>query len=185
MNKFSKLGTKKKETNVLYKGSYMNVVDLEGWEVVSEKDMVICLPYLVNNNTVILRMEDIPPYKERYSAEHFFTVMSGGIEEGESKIDAVRRELAEECGIAVNSTVDIEFRSPLMVSKGNTAQYHICLLPLSQYDYTEVKAVGDGSKHEANSGIVQVQIKDLHKIPHTDLITAYTLNLLLQEYGTL
>jgi 8-oxo-dGTP pyrophosphatase MutT (NUDIX family) len=186
MRKFSNIKTAKVQDDALYKGNYLKVIDLEGWEIVEEKDMVICVPYLVNQNKVILRLEDIPPYKKRFKNEQkFFTVMSGCIEEGESKEDTLKRELEEECGIQLLPHARFEFMQPLMVSKGNIAQFNICLLAISDNDYVEVKAKGDGSKHEVNSGIVKINARDMGRVRCADIITSYTLNLMLQQYGTI
>ena len=166
------------ESNVLFENDYLKVLDLEGWTVVKEKDMVVTIPYLVEYNQVVLRMEDIPPFKSRFPAmEHFVTCVSGSIEEGESPQQTLFREVEEETGIVIKEGYEVEFAKPLFASKGNTAQYHICLLPLYEKDYYEVIPKGDGSESEAKSKNVKLDVKYLNNINTNDLITTHLIGL--------
>lgn len=183
MEKFTKHTKQIKEEaevdNTLWKNDYMKVIDAEGWTVVEESDMVVTIPYIVEYNQVILRLEDIPTYKLKYpNMEHFLTCVSGSIEKGESPKDALLREVEEETGLVVNKDIEVEFFKPLFVSKGNTAQYHICLLPLHEKDYYEVIPKGDGSESEAKSSNVKIDVKYLNNIVSNDLITSHLIGLM-------
>jgi len=179
MEKFTKHTKKIQEiaeenNKTLWENDYLRVFETEGWTAVDEKDMVVTIPYLVEYNQVILRMEDIPPFKMKYpEMEHFVTCVSGSIEKGESPKETLIREVKEETGIVIKDDFDIDFARPLFASKGNTAQYHICILPLYEKDYYEVIPQGDGSVSESKSKNVKLDVKYLNTITTNDLITTH------------
>ena len=56
-----------------------------------------------------------------------------------------------------------------------TSKAYPFILPLNERDYHEVVAKGDGSKSEAMSKSVKVDIKHIDAINACDLVTAYML----------
>lgn len=160
----------------VYKGQYMEVLGVEGWEVVSEKDMVVALPYFVEEGTVMVRAEYVPTYKLKHPGHtHFLTLMSGGIEEGETPVQALRRELREECGITLAARYSPQMLGRFMVSKGNTAQYHIYIVPLERGTYEQTRPTTDGSASEKKSSNVVVRVGHIKNLEPVDLLTAYVL----------
>ena len=159
MEKFTKLKPKSEFTepkdNVLYSNKYMKVIDFEDWTIIKESDFVVCIPYLIESNQIILRHEYIPTFKYVDGQDFHITVLSGGIELGESPERAILRELEEEAGIVVSPEFKIEFMKPLFVSKGNASKYHPCIIQLTERDYHEVMAKGDGSEAEKKSQSVK------------------------------
>jgi 8-oxo-dGTP pyrophosphatase MutT (NUDIX family) len=125
----------------------------------------------MDHNQVVLRKEYIPSYKKRNDIEYYLHVISGTIEEDESKEECLKRELIEEAGIVIRDSVPITFESPLFVSKGCNSQYHICILPLYIDDYYEVEAKGDGSKSEKLSNSVKVYNYNISELEASDTIT--------------
>lgn len=184
MEKFTKQTKQIKETaeennKTLWENDYMKVLEVEGWTVVEEKDMVVTIPYLVEYNQVVLRLEDVPPFKLKYpEMDHFVTCVSGSMEKGETPKETLLREVKEETGIVIKEDYAVEFARPLFSSKGNTAQYHICILPLYEKDYYEVIPQGDGSASESKSKNIKLDVKYLNNITTNDLITTHLISLL-------
>jgi hypothetical protein len=67
------------------------------------------------------------------------------------------------------------------VSKGNASKYYPCLLQLTESQYQEVIAKGDGSQAEKMSKSVKVDAKYLSNINSSDLITEYMITK-IKEY---
>lgn len=70
MEKFSKVKKrynidKSNDKNVQYDDNYIKVVSYEDWFIVSEKDVVVCIPYFIETNQFIIRNEYVPTYKYR------------------------------------------------------------------------------------------------------------------------
>ena len=177
MEKFSKLKPKtdfvEDKEDIVYSNDYVKVINFEDWTIVKESDFVVCIPYLIDSNQIILRHEYIPTYKYVDGQDYHITVLSGGIEVGETPERALLRELEEEAGIVVSPDYKVEFMKPLFVSKGNASKYHPCIIQLTERDYHEVVAKGDGSEAEKKSQSVKVDVKYLNSINASDLITEY------------
>jgi 8-oxo-dGTP pyrophosphatase MutT (NUDIX family) len=177
MEKFSKLKPKtdfvEDKEDIVYSNDYVKVINFEDWTIVKESDFVVCIPYLIDSNQIILRHEYIPTYKYIDGQDYHITVLSGGIEVGETPERALLRELEEEAGIVVSPDFKVEFMKPLFVSKGNASKYYPCIIQLTERDYHEVVAKGDGSEAEKKSQSVKVDVKYLNSINASDLITEY------------
>jgi 8-oxo-dGTP pyrophosphatase MutT (NUDIX family) len=162
-----------KKKNTLFSNDYVSVIDYEDWSIIDESDMVVCIIYLIEQNQFILRNEYIPTFKYIDGQEYHITVLSGTVKKGESYKTALLREIEEEAGIVISPEFNIEFMKPLFVSKGNTAKYHPSIITLTERDYHEVIAKGDGSKAEKKSQTVKVDIKYINAVNPSDLITEY------------
>jgi 8-oxo-dGTP pyrophosphatase MutT (NUDIX family) len=175
--KFTNLKPKKevedKENNIAFSNNHIKVINFEDWTFVKESDMVVCIVYLVETNQIILRHEYIPTFKYRDGQEFHVTVLSGGIEQGESPERAILREIEEEAGIVIDPDYKVEFMKPLFVSKVNSAKYHPCIIQLTETQYHEVIAKGDGSEAEKKSQSVKVDVRYLNSLNASDLITEY------------
>jgi 8-oxo-dGTP pyrophosphatase MutT (NUDIX family) len=185
MEKFSKLKPKDEfkepKDKVLYDTEYFKIIEYEDWHIIKERDSVVCIPYLIESNQFIIRYEYIPPFKYTDGQEYHITIISGGIERGETPKTTLIRELEEEAGIVLREDYQIEDMKPLFINKAHTNKYHPFILPLNERDYHEVVARGDGSKAESLSKSVKVDIKYLSTIEASDLITDYMLTK-LKEY---
>ena len=179
MEKFTKLKPKSddsdKKEDVLFSNDHVKIINYEDWHIIKESDFVVCIPYLVESNQIIIRHEYIPTFKMIDGQEYHLTVLSGTIESGETPERALLRELEEEAGLVLDANYTIEFMKPLFVSKGHASKYHPCLLPLMEKDYQEVVAKGDGSTAEKKSKSAKLDAKYLNSINASDLITEYML----------
>lgn len=188
MQRFSKLKPKDefvdKKEEILYKDDYLKVFKYEDWSVLEEMDTIICIPYLIETNQIILRYEYIPPFKYVDGQEYHVTVIAGGVERGETVEKALFRELEEEAGIVLRDDYKVEFMNPLFKSKGCVDKYHPCIITLSERDYHEILPKGDGSKAEDISKSVKVDVKFLKSLNVSDTITAYMLEKIKEHINT-
>lgn len=183
MQRFSKLRPKEEKDftdkdEIKYSDDHMKIINYEDWSVVKEKDMVVCIPYLIETNQIIIRNEYIPSFKYADGQEYHITLVGGGIEMGETPEQSLLRELQEEAGLVLRDNFKIEFEKPLFKTKGHADKYYPCILTLTENDYHEVLASGDGSKIEKMSQTVKIDTKFIKSLNASDLITEYMLNLL-------
>jgi 8-oxo-dGTP pyrophosphatase MutT (NUDIX family) len=188
MDKFSSLKPKeefkKDKEEPVYQDKHMSVIKFEDWSVVRHKDYVVCIPYLIESNQVILRYEYIPTFKYTDGQEYHLTLVGGGVEEGEPHNLAITRELEEEAGIVLREDYELEPLRPLFLTKMNANKVYPYIIALHEKDYHEIVPKGDGTKHEAISKSVKVNISQLKNLETSDLITDYIL-LKLKEYMNL
>jgi 8-oxo-dGTP pyrophosphatase MutT (NUDIX family) len=144
----------KKKEDVIYLMIIFKVINFEEWSI-KEKDLVVCIPYLIESNQIILRYEYIPTFKYVDGQDYHVTLVGGGVETGESNDTAVLRELEEEAGIVVNEEYQLESLKPLFM-KGATQKVTAYIIPLNERDYHEKVAQGDGSKVEKKSKSVKI-----------------------------
>lgn len=180
MDKFTKRGKvvkSPKKNEILFEDDYMKVIKKDDWSFIEESDSVCVLPILVEENKILLRMEVIPPFKDKDGKDFHLTCISGTIEDGEDPKKCLVREMEEEAGMILKNSVDIEFFQVLFKSKTGSSRFHLCVLPLSLYQYDEVVAKGDGSIHEKLSKTVDVDVKSINRLIPSDTVTY----LLIQE----
>jgi len=179
MEQFSKLKPGKltsEEDKVIFKDGHMSIIKYDGWNILKEKDGIICIPYLIELNQIIIRQEYIPSYKYADGQDYHLALVGGGIEPGESPEEALLRELQEEGGIVLRDNFHIEFEKPLFVGKSTSNKYYPCILPLTENDYHEVMVKGDGSRYEQMSQTAKIDIKYLNSLNASDVITEYMLD---------
>lgn len=177
MEKFSKLKPKTDLTpdkdDVLFDGGHLSVINYEDWSIIKEPDFVVCIIYLLEENQFILRQEYIPTFKYVDGQDYHITVLSGTMKEGETPETTLLREIEEEAGIVLRPDFKIEFMKPLFISKAHASKYHPAIITLTERDYHEVVAKGDGSKVEKMSQTIKLDKKYINSVNSSDLITEY------------
>jgi len=185
MERFSSLKPKDEfkegKEKVLFSDKNLKIVQFEDWSVIKDRDIAVCIPYLIDTNQIVLRYEYIPTFKYVDGQDYHVTLVCGGIEQGETPDKALLRELEEEAGIVLREDYQLEALRPLFINKASANKYYPYILPLNERDYHEVVAKGDGSKEEEMSKAVKVDIKYLSSLNTSDLVTDYML-LKLKEY---
>ena len=194
MNKFSKVlngevKINKEETELKYDGTYLKVVGYNQSEFVKEDDVVVVLPYLVDEASILLRSEYVPTYQYFYKnyneykhITNFLTVISGTVKTGESLKNTVRRELYEEAGVVLSSMYDFDIEKSMFMTKGNVSRYHVCILELRYNDFKVTTPPTDGTKIEKLSQTLKIGLGDLDELRTHDLITEYMLTKFKLEY---
>ena len=179
MDKFSKMKSseydneKKNKADILYQDDYIKVIKYDDWSIIQEHDVVVCIPYLIEQNKFIMRQEPIPSFKYADGQELHVTLVGGAIEQGEDSETALIRELQEEAGIVLRDGFKIEFEKPLFMTKAHVNKYYCCILNLSENDYHEVKITGDGTKVEDLSKTFKIDTKYINAVNSSDLVTEY------------
>jgi 8-oxo-dGTP pyrophosphatase MutT (NUDIX family) len=190
MDKFTNIikNQKPEEKPIIKYDGYVKVYSYKDWEILGENDMIIVLPYLVDEGYILLRNEFIPTYQWSYkdiykNSTNFLTILSGTMEDGETPDKTIRRELYEEAGIVLSNMVDLEIEKPLHVSKGSFTKYHTCILELRYNDFKLTKPVGDGSKSESLSKTIKVSLGDIDDLIYHDTITELMILKFKQKYN--
>lgn len=174
MELMSKL--QKKETKVLYDAGHFQVIDINGYVTVQEQDMVVCIPYFIEQKKIMLRYENIPSFELiQPGIEKYVNVMSTYINKEETPSDALKRGLKNEFGIELKNIKE-EIYNPIFINKGNTAKYHICILPLMEHNYELVQTVEAKKLDMLNSNIL-ININELPNLLIYDIITKYVLDI--------
>jgi 8-oxo-dGTP pyrophosphatase MutT (NUDIX family) len=175
IKKFTKLNPDKPNSQnkdkLVYKDFAIQIYDYDDWRFVKQKDGVICIPYLIETNQIIVRQEYIPSYKYVDGHDYHLHLVGGGIELGETPELALLRELQEEAGLVLRDNFNIEFDKPLFVAKHCSARYFPCILPLNENDYHEIVIKGDGTKFEQMAQTVKLDLKYLNSLNSSDVIT--------------
>ncbi len=172
----------KQEPKTVQTVNHIEVIDINGYTAIKEKDMVVCIPYLVEQNSILLRYENIPTFNlNRPEINKFVNVMSTVIDTHESPLDALKRGLLTEYSIQLKKE-NVEILNPIFINKGNTASYHICILPLMTYEYEMIQPT-DVKELEMKDNNIILNIMELKNIIIYDLITRYCLDLFKQHYS--
>ena len=179
MKKFTNLRPEEEKKiqkdDLLYKDDYLKVVKFEDWSILSGKDGVVCIPYLIETNQFIIRQEYLPPFKYAEGQEMHLACVGGAIEMGETPEEALLREIQEEAGLVLRDSYRIEFDKPLFIGKFTSIKVYPCILPLTENDYHEIAIKTDGTRCEKLSQTAKIDVKFLKKLNTSDIMTEYML----------
>lgn len=172
----------KKEAKVTFDAGHLQVIDINGYQAIQENDMVVCIPYLVERNEILLRYENIPTFELVNPAiDKYITVMSTVIDKHESPEDALNRGLLNEYGLKLRD-FSPEIVAPIFLNKRNTSRYYICILPLMDHNYEQVEPT-EVKKLEMSNNNISINILNIKNLIIYDLISRYTLDLFKQHYS--
>lgn len=172
---------KKPKPKTLFESEYLKVVDIWGYKAIQENDMIICLPYLVEKNIILLKYEEIKSYEfieQMY--DKWIVTMSKIINTDEEPVNALKTGLMEEFGIELKDNITPEIQQPLFITKGNTARFYICILPLMEHNYEQLQP---SSENKEMSKIISLSLKDINNILIYDMVTKCSIDLFKKEYA--
>lgn len=175
MKKFTNLRPEEekkfKKDDVLYKDDHFSVIKYEDWSVLTGKDAVVCIPYLIELNKFIIRQEYTPSFKYSDGNDLHLACVGGGIETGEDPETALLRELQEEAGLVLRDNFKLEFDKPLYLGKFTSIKIYPCIIPLNENDYHEIMIKGDGTRAENLSQTAKIDVKYLSSLNTSDVLT--------------
>lgn len=181
MELLSSVFNKVKSTELFAK-DYLRVIDIDGSTAIQELDMVVCIPYLVESNTILLRYENIPSFElVRPEITKFINVMSQPIDT--TPEEALKKGLLDKFGIELNEKKKLEILTPIFSNKTNTSRYHICILPLMSYDYQQIRIEDEVVTMGMKENNALINITELNNVIVYDLITRYCIDLFKKEFS--
>lgn len=170
------------EAKTVYDAGHFQVIDINGYVGVQEPDMVVCIPYLIEQKKIMLRYENIPTFQiVNPGIDKYVNVMSTTIEKHETPSDALKRGLSHEFGIELKNIQEQIFQ-PIFINKGTTARYHICILPLMEHNYQMLEP-GEVQKREMINSNILIGLHELKNVVIYDLITKYVVDIFKNEYA--
>lgn len=186
MDKFSKLNRKKspnkKREVIEYENDFIKINKFNDWTFITGNDCVFCIPYLIEENKFIIREEYIPTFEYKDGSKYHLSLVGGVIEEDETPIKALYREVEEEAGLIIRPEYSlIEELAPMYTFKNSAVKFYLYILPLNSIDFEETVAKGDGSKVERMSKSVKVDVSNIDRLLPSDIMTDYML-MKLKEY---
>lgn len=151
--------------DVKWSGEHFSIISPKDYEYesVHEANMVLCLPLV--DGKYIIRKEVCPAYevKENETGESkFWTMVSGTVEEGETLLQTLKREMGEETPVLPKRIQVLHRRKKIPFVKLTTQRASIYHFEVLEYEETE--AAGDGSKVESQSTHEFVSPKKLQEI---------------------
>lgn len=173
---------------LLMKGKWVDFVSFNGYEVLDEnKKLVMILPIIKSSQKsgaseellYGFRFEYCPPYMYYDNKErNWYTVISGGLEKGESSLDGALRELREEAGLIVPNlkNVDVELKNKnIPLCKSTTLRADIMVIDLTKSDVSWEDPSGDGTDAESKSNTVWLTSEEVESTltKNCDLLMTY------------
>lgn len=181
MNSFTQ--TIKKEAKVIFDAGSTQILNINDETVLQQNSKVICIPYLIEKNSILLRYEKIKAFNQiRPEIDKYITVMLSDITEDKSPLETLKTALISMYGIELSTDCKPEFLAPIFLAKDSTALYNICILPLMEYHYTQIipSELEEMKMKETN---IILNTSDLNNIIIYDLVTRYTIDLFKQHYS--
>lgn len=167
------------EYHTLWQGDYISVVSPKDtqYECVLDSNCVLAVP--IKDGLIGIRSEVVPSYEilDESMNTHFYTVVAGMVEYGESYEDALYRELKEETGVTILEGELFEF-STIPLFKVLANRFKLFVVDIKEY--TEEEHMGDGGEIEAESTTEWVTMSELKSIITTG--GNYDMTLLLAYY---
>jgi len=162
------------EAKQLYNGEWINLVSWNNYEFVDEASIVLVVLIRKDSEEVLygIREEYCPPYfydsesPDSATEELYYTLITGGIEEGEDAEDALYREIEEEAGIQIvpGQSQIIALSGSIPMVKFASTQVYPFVVNLEPGSFKVVEAIGDGTENEKKSKTSWVTAEEVNHI---------------------
>lgn len=171
----------KVKSKVLFDADQKCILDIQGTIAIQQPDMVVCIPYLSEKNTIFMKYENVAPFELiRPEISKYITIMSEAITT--TPEEALKTGLEKNYGIILDEKKKFEILQPIFINTTNTARYHICILPLMSYDYEQVRKDDTEAMIMKNSNVL-INSNDLNNYIIYDLISRYCIDLFKKEFS--
>ncbi len=156
--------------DILWEGKYVSVVSPKDhpYENLHEINGIMVIPIV--KDKIGIRKELVPPYllKDETGKDFYYTVLSGGVEEGETPEEAADREIKEEAGIDFKSPKITEVFREMPVCKSTDMRMTFFIYADDEYNYEKPK--GDGTELEEIAETIWVTLEEFKEIINQDNI---------------
>jgi len=171
----------KVKSTVKFDAGQIQILDIQGTVAIQQKDMVICIPYLSEKNTLFMQYKNVAPFELiKPEISKYITVMSEVVETTPEA--ALKTGLEKNYGIVLSENKKFEILQPIFINTSNTARYHICILPLMSYDYEQIYKEDSDAMIMKNSNVL-INSSELNNYIIYDLISRYAIDLFKKEYS--
>ena len=182
MEKFTKIINKPIEIIkdfTIFKGNKINILQNKETEWTKSTDKVFVLPYIVSENSFLLKNEPVTPYisknKNTKQKSHYLTTIGGKMKQEESPQQTIKRKLYEDCGILLSDMYEIKIEGPFFYSKISEDQYYISTMILNPNDFRKTFIGIPQSDYDKDSMLLKINLNDINNILIPDLYSAYML----------
>lgn len=156
--------------DILWEGEYVSVVSPKEhpYESLHEINGIMVIPIV--KNRIGIRKELVPPYllKDETGKDFYYTVISGGVEEGESPEETTTRELQEEAGIKFKSPKITEIFREMPVCKSTDMRMTFFIYEDDEYTLEEPE--GDGTEYEDIAETIWITLDQFKEVINKDNI---------------
>lgn len=156
--------------DILWEGEYVSVVSpvAHPYETLHEINGIMVIPIV--KNKIGIRKELVPPYllKDETGKEFYYTVISGGVKEGESPEDATTRELKEEAGIEFKDPEITEVFREMPVCKSSDMRMTFFIYADDEYKLETPE--GDGTEYEDIAETIWITLDQFKEVINKDNI---------------
>lgn len=169
------------KSKIIFDADHLKVIDINGHQAIQEKDILVCIPYLKEKNSILLKYKNVPTYEYvRPEISKYITALNKSIET--SPEQTLRECLKDEFGIVLDDKYSPEILTPIFINEGSTSRYHICILPLMNIDYDQTNPT-ETDKMIMKENNVIIDSAELGNLVIYDIITRYSLDLFKKEYA--
>ena len=171
MKKFTKIeNTQNKveeKQEPIFQNDFLKIKKLNDSVYIEEKDQIVCIPYLTEQNQVILKQEEILVYESVDGQQLHISPLSTFVSDEYDMKWELMKMLETRVGIVVRDKYPFEFEKPLFESKNSTKRIFFTILPLSDNDYHQVLLSNDIK----NEKLIKIDAKYLRNLHPSDIIT--------------
>ncbi len=178
MEKFTKIEKQKDKIETkeepIFQNSLLKIKKLNDSVYIEEKDQIVCIPYLTEQNQIIVRQEENAVYESIDGQQLHISPLSTSVSDEYDMKWELMKMLETKVGIVIRDKYPFEFEAPLFESKNSTKRIFFSILPLSESDYHQVLLSDD--LHKDKQKLIKIDAKYIRNLHPSDIITEMALN---------